>query len=420
MASTISAGASERSEAGQRYSAVAIILHWVIAAAILFQMVGGKWMVSRGDSADQTVFAVFQIHKTVGLTILALTLARIIWRLTNPAPALPAGMKGWEIAAAKFTHIGFYALLLAVPLTGWAMASVSPTGVPTLFLLLDALPFAHLPYGDLSLEARHDWEVVLKNAHNYLSIATGVLVALHIAAALKHQFVAKDNLIARMILSARTVPVVQPKTAMAVVALGVAALFVCAGIAGGLAQRAAPGVASTAALETTTPASAGAWVIDHEASALGFTITFTGNAVEGTVGSWTGDVIFDPQALDQARATITVDAASIGISNSMLAPQSGGSDGFDVANHPTITYEASDFAAQPDGSFIANGTLTLRGATADAPLAFTFEEIDGVASVSGSTQLNRLDFGIGAIGAADESWLQHAVTVTFDLTASRP
>ncbi|MEM1302578.1 MAG: YceI family protein, partial [Pseudomonadota bacterium] len=163
-----------------------------------------------------------------------------------------------------------------------------------------------------------------------------------------------------------------------------------------------------------------AWIIDHEASSLGFTITFTGSPVEGSIATWSGDVVFDPANLDDAEAVITIDAASISIANPMLQPQAGGADGFDAANHPVAIYEANAFRANDDGSFSAEGELTLRGVTADAPLAFTFEETDGVARVVGAAEINRLDFGIGAVGAADESWLQHTVTVEFTLQANRP
>lgn len=407
----------------RRYTTVAIFLHWAIAAAILFQLVGGKWMVSAGAAATGSVFTVFQIHKTVGLTILALTLVRVIWRLANPAPALPEGMSRFERFAASITHLGFYALLIAVPLSGWAMASVSPTGVPTFFLLLESLPFAHLPLlGDAGLTERHTAEAFLKSMHYYLALAMGLLIVLHIAAALKHQFIAKDNLIARMIISARTAPNSIAKASVGGVAAAAALMFLVGGIAWGINQsasyRAAANAPSTA--QSDAPASDGAWVIDHATSTLGFTITYTGNAVEGTIGSWTGDVVFDPEDLNNASATITIDMASITLGDATLQAQSAGGDGFDLANHATASYQANDFDRADDGSFIANGTLTLRGVTVDVPLTFTFDDADGVATVSGRATLNRLDFGIGAVGAANESWILYGVDVTFKLIATRP
>ncbi len=407
----------------RRYTTVAIVLHWAIAAAILFQLVGGKWMVSAGASATGSVFTVFQIHKTVGLTILALTLARIIWRLANPAPALPDGMSPFERFAASITHLGFYAFLIAVPLSGWAMASVSPTGVPTFFLLLDSLPFAHLPLlGDAGLTERHTAEAFLKSVHYYLALAMGLLIVLHIAAALKHQFIAKDNLIARMIISARSAPNSVAKASIGGIAAATALMFLVGGIAWGIGQTA--GYRSATFADSAAPAERGstpdAWVIDHEASALGFTITYTGNEVAGTIGSWTGDILFDPNDLESASATITIDMTSLSLGDATLQAQASGGDGFDLANHATATYQADQFTRTDDGSYQAEGTLTLRGVSLDVPLSFTFDESDGAATVTGTTSVNRLDFGIGAVGAANEAWLLYQVDIAFDLTATRP
>ncbi|MFN3227968.1 MAG: cytochrome b/b6 domain-containing protein [Hyphomicrobiales bacterium] len=407
----------------RRYTTVAIVLHWAIAIAILFQLVGGKWMVSAGAAATGSVFTVFQIHKTVGLTILALTLARIIWRLANPAPALPDGMNRLERFAASVTHLGFYAFLIAVPLSGWAMASVSPTGVPTFFLLLDILPFAHLPLlADAGLTERHTAEAFLKSVHYYLALAMGLLIVLHVAAALKHQFIAKDNLIARMIISARSTPNSIAKASVGGIAAAAALMFLVGGIAWGIGQSTSyrPATAADASGEADLSSTPDAWVIDQAASSLGFTITYTGSDIAGTIGSWTGNILFDPINLESASATITIDMTSVSLNDATLQAQASGGDGFDLANHATATYQANQFARADDGRYLADGTLTLRGVSFDVPLSFAFEETDGVASVVGSASVNRLDFGIGAVGAANEAWLLYQVDIAFDLTATRP
>jgi cytochrome b561 len=407
----------------RRYTTVAIVLHWAIAAAILFQLVGGKWMVSAGAAATGSVFTVFQVHKTVGLTILALTLARIIWRVANPAPALPDGMSRFERFAASITHLGFYAFLISVPLSGWAMASVSPTGVPTFFLLLDSLSFAHLPLlGDAGLTERHTAEAFLKSVHYYLALAMGLLIVLHVAAALKHQFIAKDNLIARMIISARSAPNSVAKASVGGIAAAAALMFLVGGIAWGIGQSMTyqSATVSDAAGQADAVSTPNAWVIDHAASSLGFTITYTGNDVAGTIGSWTGDILFDPNDLENAQATITIDMTSVSLGDATLQAQASGGDGFDLANHATATYQTNQFTRADDGSYLADGMLTLRGVSLDVPLSFTFNEADGVATVTGSTSVNRLDFGIGAVGAANEAWLLYQVEIAFDLTATRP
>src|SRR5690606_23842364 len=109
----------------QRYTAVAIVLHWAIAAAILFLFPLGLWMHGRAEDGDISaeVFRAYQLHKSIGLTVLALSLVRLGWRLVNPPPPLPEHMPGWERFAAKATHWAFYALMIGIPLSGWLYVS---------------------------------------------------------------------------------------------------------------------------------------------------------------------------------------------------------------------------------------------------------------------------------------------------------
>src|SRR5688572_11653385 len=134
--------------AQQRYSTVAIVLHWLIALTLAFQLALG-WAMPEGPSG----FDEYQLHKSVGVTILVLTLARLAWRLTHRPP--PPVELGWGGFLAKSVHTGFYVFLIAMPLTGWAIVSTSRIEVPT--VLWGVLPWPHLPLsrglGDLAEEA---------------------------------------------------------------------------------------------------------------------------------------------------------------------------------------------------------------------------------------------------------------------------
>jgi cytochrome b561 len=109
----------------QRYTAVAIVLHWAIAAAILANLLIGWWMKSAiGETPTQArAIAAFQLHKSIGLTVLLLTALRLVWRFTHKPPPLPAGMARWERFATRGTHWAFYILMVLVPLSGWTYAS---------------------------------------------------------------------------------------------------------------------------------------------------------------------------------------------------------------------------------------------------------------------------------------------------------
>ena len=105
------------SERHKHYALVAILLHWIMAAGIVF-MIWLGWNMDQNES-------LYQLHKSIGITLLMLTVARLIWRLMNPPPPLPDEMSSAEKTASQLVHAGFYVLMLAMPLTGWALVSTS-------------------------------------------------------------------------------------------------------------------------------------------------------------------------------------------------------------------------------------------------------------------------------------------------------
>ena len=181
-----------------RYTGVAIALHWLIALCVFGLLAVGFWMTDaiEEEASRQAAFTAYQWHKTFGIMVLLLTALRLVWRLTHRAPPLPPGMPAWQQAAAKVSHWGFYALTLAVPLAGWAMVSASPYGFPT--MLFGVIEWPHI--GPLTRVA--DKQAVaeaLSETHEYLAIALLVLIGLHVAAAVKHQWLDRDGLLARML-----------------------------------------------------------------------------------------------------------------------------------------------------------------------------------------------------------------------------
>lgn len=167
-----------------RYTRVAQLLHWTIAILILFNL----WLGFAHDSLPRD-WQVMPVHKSVGLTVLALTLVRIGWRLMHPAPPMLATMPRWEKRVANITYVAFYALLLVMPLTGWIMSSAGDRPLNWFFLF--NVPKFNVAKGDPAVTLSGD-------GHEILAYLFAALIVLHVAAALRHHFVLKDDTLRRM------------------------------------------------------------------------------------------------------------------------------------------------------------------------------------------------------------------------------
>jgi cytochrome b561 len=170
----------------RRYAAAAIALHWTIAALILMQIALGWIMNEVVPDHTPNQQWLENIHISLGLTILILVLIRIAVRLTHKPPASPAGTPGWERVLASVIHVVFYALLLVMPLTGWALVSLGNHPISFWGLPWPHLPGVHAIMGDPTPRASRQ---ALKHFHVYIMIWIVLLsLALHVAGALKHQF----------------------------------------------------------------------------------------------------------------------------------------------------------------------------------------------------------------------------------------
>lgn len=183
----------------ERYTFVAIILHWFIAL-IFTAMIGvGFYMKNLGDADLSLKFSLYQWHKSFGITILLLTILRLGWRLGNSPPETP---NTTAQKAAKFVHGLLYAMTLLIPLAGWAMVSASPFNIPT--ILFGEFNWPHLPYFS-SLADKQTAEGLLKLVHRVLAYGTAGLVVGHMAAALHHHFILKDAALAKMMPKKRKI-----------------------------------------------------------------------------------------------------------------------------------------------------------------------------------------------------------------------
>jgi cytochrome b561 len=178
-----------------RYSAVAILLHWLIAALILLNIWFG-WRMGQLKGLAQ--FELFQLHKSIGITVLLLSVARLLWRLLHPAPAYPAAMTRAEKTAAATAHWALYGFMILLPLTGWVIVSASLYNLPT--LLFKTVPWPHIGFIHALPDAtRKLLEDQVGEVHEWLAWTLLALVVFHIAAALKHHLWDRDDVMVRML-----------------------------------------------------------------------------------------------------------------------------------------------------------------------------------------------------------------------------
>jgi len=178
-----------------RYDSAAILLHWVIGLGIGVLIVLGLAMVHLPMPIGQK-FWLYQLHKSIGITVLLAVLLRVLWRLLHRPPALPEAMPAAEKTAAQASHFLLYALMLAMPLTGWAMVTVSPFNIPT--VLYGVIPWPDMPVLS-TLADKTTADAVATFLHHKLGYIFMALIGLHAAAALRHHFFLRDGVLRRIL-----------------------------------------------------------------------------------------------------------------------------------------------------------------------------------------------------------------------------
>ncbi len=416
---------SRGTDAPARYHRAAIALHWLIALALVMQLALGFRL--EGIPAGLLQFDAFQWHKSLGIIVLLLSVARLALRFVLPRPA-PYG-SGPSQLAARAVHALFYVVMIGAPLSGWALVSTAKIKLPT--MVLGLVPWPHLPLG----AAAHEPAEV---AHGLLGWLLPALIALHVGAALWHH-VQRHPVLTRMVQEGRNANFA---LAAAGVLLAGAAWLGWAGPVPNLWRSAAPAqpeAAASDALEPEVEASAAAapeaapsadasdsadakaalsadWTV--QGGALGWSTQWSGAPIQGSFKRWTAQIRFDEADLAAAKITVDVDLASSNSGDASRDESIQGPQFFNTAAHPTARFSSTRVSKAGKG-YVADGTLSLNGVTRPARLRFTLK-IDGNRAVAtGSAALSRLAFKVGTDEWQATDQIPDAVAVSFAVRAQR-
>ncbi len=379
----------------KRYTSIAISLHWLIAILLIGLIAIGKYM-NELEETDHLRFELIQWHKSFGILVLLLVLIRIAWRLTHRPPRLSAAMPLWERFAASATHVFLYLLVLVVPLSGWIMVSASPLNLAT--ELFGAIPWPHLPIATANGFTESDRKTVSElswTVHHFLANGLLILVLLHIGAALRHQFILKDNLLSRMWIGT------EHRRHMDLSHALLPGLLLAAAMALFLWEKAAPDV-NDAALSASEPSAV--TVVD----AVNFTATQMGEPLRGTFDTVEIELVIDNEAPARSSLQATVHTGSINTGDGQIDSTVVTADWFASDQYPLAEFRSTVVApVAGTNEFSVTGDLTIRDTS--RPVTFTLSITDGVAS--GEFPISRSDYGVGT-GGQDE-FIEEEVTIRF-------
>ena len=419
-----------------RYSRIAMSLHWVIALLLLFNFGLGE----RTDHLPRgaALFTVFQLHKSIGITILVLSLWRLGLRIWSTRPS-PASAGPTHILATT-VHWLFYTIMIGAPMTGWLLVSTAKIKIPT--LLYGIIPLPNLPVAGSAIQE------ISEEVHKFLAMpGIPILLALHVAGAVRHQWLLKHALVERM--------VPMRKAGLGTIALLFATLtgafalgrFVpvaetLAGIGAAppsvVPTAPAPPVAPVENVSAPVPTATGnesAALADEQegdeapapgrdwlvmpGGSLGFAIDVSGQRVTGSFTRWSAEIELDPEDTSDGRIAATIDLASVGSGDGERDSMLAGSDFFATSAHPRASFSSRDIRKLGSNRYEARGTLTIKGTSQPLRMPFSLDVDGDKARARGTASFDRRNFSIGEGQFSGTEEVGGRVTVTMDFRARR-
>ncbi len=391
------------------YGSVAKGFHWLTALLIVTAFPLG--VVAERlpyDTAAELAFKaqLFSVHKTLGVTIFFVALARILWAITQEKPALLNPEKRGEAFLAELVHWLLYISLVLVPLSGWLHHAATQGFAPILWPFGQGLPF--VAKSETVAQVFGAWHFVMTK----LLLAALVL---HIAGALKHALFERDGTLRRMWFG-KDIGVEPPLAAHSKkpVLAGFALYGVAIAAATWLGLSGGAGAEATQANAPALKQGQSEWAVQE--GRLAITTKQFGEAVSGQFENWTAAINYDEAAVEGRNGDVRVEIAIASLTLGSVTSDALGAEFFDAENFAVAVFEADIVAA--DVGYLARGTLTLKGQSVPVDVPFSLVIEGGEAQMQGQVSVDRRSFGIGKTYSS-EGEVGFEVVINVALTATR-
>jgi len=395
----------------QTYGLIAQILHWLTAGLILTLLMLGLYMhefpIDTPQQIDDKIW-LYSLHKTLGILALLTAIIRIVWALLQPQPHALNGDRKFESLLASTIHWVLYGSIILMPVTGWLHHASLEGFAPIWWPFSQDLPF--VPKSEPLAE-------VFATAHMLTAFLLMGALFLHVAGALKHAVIDRDQTLNRM-LPWKTIEIsdsvnteAKSNTVSWLLAGGVFA-FLLLGIF-------ASQMKSEVVLEQheqTVNVPENSWIVDHEKSSLDIEVIQNKNPVKGNFSRWQADIIFDLDAVDEARVEVRIETASLTLGGVTKDALSG--NFLNALEYPQAVFISDRFSKVSEGKYQAEGELTLAGITMPLTLPFDLKIKDDRAFMESTVELQRLDYDLGRKGYTTDGIIGFAVKIIVRLEAT--
>lgn len=442
-----------------RYSNFAIILHWLLAFALAFQ-IGLGWRLEQ-LSLGQGLFDATQLHKSIGISILILSALRILLRLFKKPPPFLSDDR-WARLLSKVTHYALYLFMIGAPLSGWLLVSTSELDIDT--YLFGVLYWPHVPGTEyLTLAVRDIINGLSYSAHEYLAWMGVALFFLHIVGALRHQIWKGEAILVRILPIEKLGGKYAGGLAITILIACIIATYLIAQYSdisiAAVGQRAAPTSdmikldddikaqiiiaddplnSETKAVGSEKNAASILQEIEEDKAAadpvskpeikspfrwniigqktLTFSVQWNDDVVTGKFTDWNADILFSVDAIEKSSVAVNINLSSVATSDSTVDGAIGGVDFFNISSSSSASFRSDKIISMGGGKYQMPGQLRLKNITRPMTIMFTLQ-IDGDnAKVTGSGVINRLAHDIGKTNYPE---IANRVTIEFDFKATR-